>query len=73
MTVVVNLKNPEEEKVLLAFLESLNYDYLTTADESELTEQQQQEVLRREKAFSEGKTSARSWDEIRKELANVYR
>lgn len=73
MTVVVNLKNPEEEKVLLAFLESLNYDYLTTADESELTEQQQQEVLRREKAFSEGKTSARSWDEIKKELTNVYR
>ena len=73
MTVVVNLKNPEEEKVLLAFLESLNYDYLTTASESELTEQQQQEVLRREKAFAEGKTASRSWDEIKKELENVYR
>ncbi len=73
MTVVVNLKNPEEEKVLLAFLESLNYDYLTTAGESELTDQQQQEVLRREKAFAEGKTSSRSWDEIKKELENVYR
>jgi len=72
MAVVVNLKNPEEEKVLIAFLESLNYDYLTTSDVPELTHDQQQEVLLREKAFAEGKTSSRSWEEIKKELERVY-
>ncbi len=73
MTVVVNLKKPEEEKVLIAFLESLNYDYLTTCEIINLTQEQQQEVLRREKAFAEGQTSSRSWSEIKKELENVYR
>jgi putative addiction module component (TIGR02574 family) len=73
MTVVVNLRNSEEEKVLMAFLNSLEYDYQTTADNVVLTEEQQKEILRREKAFAEGKTSARTWDEIKKELENVYR
>ena len=73
MTVVVNLRNGEEEKVLLAFLNSLDYDYQTDSSSIELTEEQSKEVLRRDQALAEGKTNARSWDEIKNDLENVYR
>lgn len=73
MTVVVNLRNENEEKVLLAFLNSLEYDYQNSSTEFSLTAEQQNEIIRRDKAFAEGKTSARPWDEIKKELENVYR
>ncbi len=73
MTVVVNLRNDEEEKVLIAFLNSLEYDYQTTAPDIELTTAQKKEIIRREKSFAEGKTTARSWEEIKKDLENVYR
>jgi putative addiction module component (TIGR02574 family) len=73
MTVVVNLRNSEEEKVLIAFLNSLEYDYQSNEPDFDLTNEQQKEILRREKAFAEGKTTSRPWDEIKKELENVYR
>ncbi len=73
MAVVVNLRSPEEEKVLLAFLNSLQYDYQNTPDEVVLTTALEQEIIRRDTLFTEGKTSARNWDEIKKELQNVYR
>jgi putative addiction module component (TIGR02574 family) len=38
-----------------------------------LTDKQKEEVLRRDKAFAEGKTAARTWEEIKKELEKVYR
>ena len=44
MTVVVNLRSPEEEKVLLAFLNSLQYDYETTPDDITLTGEQEKEL-----------------------------
>lgn len=73
MTVVVNLRNEEEEKVLLAFLNSLQYDYQSTSADITLTTEQEKEIVRRDAAFAEGKTSARNWDEIKKNLENVYR
>jgi hypothetical protein len=73
MTVVVKLRNSEEEKVLLAFLNSLEYDYQTEPDNIVLTEEQQKEVLLREEAFNKGKTTARSWEDIKNDLENVYR
>jgi len=73
MTVVVNLRNPEEEKVLLAFLDSLHYDYQNAPDSVTLTSEQEKEIVRRDAALTEGKTSARNWDEIKKDLGNVYR
>jgi hypothetical protein len=73
MTVVVNLRNGEEEKVLLAFLNSLAYEYQTDSFNIELTEEQAKEILRREKSFAEGKTTLRTWDEVKKDLENVYR
>jgi hypothetical protein len=59
MTVVVNLRNSEEEKVLIAFLNSLEYDYQSNEPDFDLTNEQQKEILRREKAFAEGKTTSR--------------
>ena len=73
MTVVVNLRSPEEEKVLLAFLDSLQYDYQTASDDIALMSEQEKEIIRRDAALTEGKTSARNWDEIKKDLLNVYR
>lgn len=73
MTVVVKLRNNEEERVLLAFLDSLQYDYQNEADYISLTEEQQKEVLRREQAFAEGKTAAHSWNDIKNELESIYR
>ncbi|MEO6524761.1 MAG: addiction module protein [Mucilaginibacter sp.] len=71
MTIVVNPHNEQEEKVLLAFLESLKYEYQT--NDIEITTEQQKEILRRDKSFAEGKTTARNWEEIKKELESVYR
>jgi hypothetical protein len=73
MTVVVNPWNLEEEKVLLAFLYSLGYDYQPASDSLILTADWEKEIIRRDKTFAEGKTSARDWSEIKKELGDVYR
>jgi hypothetical protein len=72
MTVVVNTHNDEQEKVLLAFLDSLQYDYQTDTN-SPLTKEQEEEVLKREKDFSEGKITSRPWDDIRNDLEKIYR
>jgi hypothetical protein len=73
MTVVVNFRSPEEEKELIAFLNKKHYDYQTTSDLLILTIEQQKEIIQRDEAFTQGKTGARDWDNIRKELENVYR
>lgn len=72
MTISVSVNNEQEEKVLLAFLNSLEYDYQTD-DDYVLTPEQQKEILRRDKEFLNGKTTARDWNEIKDELRNVYR
>jgi uncharacterized protein YaiL (DUF2058 family) len=74
MTISVNTQNEQEEKVLIAFLESLNYDYQTEDEEDVfLTEAQKAEILRRDKELSEGKVTARDWSEIKAEMERVYR
>ena len=73
MTVVVNLRTPEEEKELIAFLNQKKYDYQTTPQAPSLTPEQAKEIIRRDEAFLQGKTSARDWEEIKRELENVYR
>jgi len=73
MTVVVNTHNEQEEKVLLAFLDSLKYDYETNSTETSITDMQAQEILKRDKKFMEGNTSSKSWEEIKKDLTSVYR
>jgi hypothetical protein len=73
MTVLINLRTSEEEKELLAFLNKKHYDYQKTTDFPILTIEQEKEIIRRDNAFAQGKTAARNWEEIKWDLANVYR
>jgi putative addiction module component (TIGR02574 family) len=74
MTISVNTQNEQEEKVLIAFLESLNYDYQTEDEEDVfLTDEQKAEILRRDNELREGKVTARDWSEIKAEMERVYR
>ncbi len=69
--IVVNPHTEQEEKVLLAFLESLQYDYYID-DEIVLTEAQQAELLRRHANFRNGKNEARLWDDVLNDLERKY-
>jgi len=73
MTVVVNLRSPEEEKDLIAFLKKKQYDYQTTPDFNILTTEQEKEIIRRDEAFGRGETNARDWNDVIRDLENVYR
>jgi len=66
-TLTVNTYNEREKKVLVAFLRSLNYDYVDGESEEtfSLTDVQKKEILRRDRAYEAGETSARTWDEIK--------
>lgn len=67
-TLTVDINNEQEERVLLAFLNSLKYNYKTEAQPEALTEAQQDEILRRERDFESGKIKAEPWDEVKKRL-----
>ena len=64
-TLTVDIHNEQEERVLLAFLNSLKYDYHTNADAG-LSEAQKQEVLRRHHLYETGEMEAEPWDEVKK-------
>lgn len=71
-TLTVNTHNEREKEVLIAFLESLRYDYrFDDKTEWSLTNAQEQEILRRDRSFKSGNTTARSWDEIKQDLGHV--
>ena len=44
MTIVVNPHNPQEEKALLTFLDSMKYDYSQEDEALILSEAQQKEI-----------------------------
>ena len=64
-TLTVDINNEQEERVLLAFLNSLKYSYKTDV-QSGLSDIQKEEVLRREADFESGKIKAEPWGEVRK-------
>ena len=64
-TLLVNIHNEQQERVLLAFLNSLKYEY-STEDQSEIPEAQQKEILRRERDFEAGKIKTEPWEEVKK-------
>ena len=66
MTVTININSAEQEKLLFDFLERMNFDYQSDQDSIVLTENQKEEILRRDNDFINGKTEARNWDEIKK-------
>jgi putative addiction module component (TIGR02574 family) len=65
-TLTVNINDEQEERVLLAFLNSLKYNYTTDAKPDTLSDQQQDEILRRERDFESGKIKSEPWKEVRK-------
>jgi len=64
MTIVVNPHNPQEEKALLTFLDSMKYDYSQEDEALILSEAQQKEVLERDREYEAGETETFSIDEI---------
>jgi len=65
-TLTVDINNEQEERVLLAFLNSLKYKYKTEVQPEALTEAQQNEILLRERDFESGKIKAEPWEQVRK-------
>lgn len=65
-TLTVDINNEQEERVLLAFLNSLKYNYKTSQQSEGLTDAQQKEILRREQDFESGKIKAEPWEKVRK-------
>ena len=64
-TLTVNIDNEQEERVLLAFLNSLKYDYKTDV-QHDISDAQKKEILRRDREFESGKIKAEPWEEVRK-------
>lgn len=67
-TLTVDINNEEEEKAVLAFLNKLKLTYRTN-DGTSLFEEQEQEILHREKEFEEGRLKSEPWGEIKKRFA----
>ena len=64
-TLTVNIDNEQEERVLLAFLNSLKYDYKTDV-QHDISDAQKEELLRRERDFEAGKIESEPWEDVRK-------
>lgn len=64
MTIVVNPHNPTEEKALLAFLDSMKFDYTKEDSLTILSEAQQQEILERDRQYEAGEMKSYSLDEV---------
>jgi len=64
MTIVVNPHNAQEEHALLAFLDSMKYDYSLEDEAFILSEAQQREILARDKEYEAGETETFSIDQI---------
>jgi len=73
MTVTVNLYSAEQEKTLIDFLEKMHFDFQSDQEDFSLTDDQKAEILRRDNDFVSGKTTARNWDDIKRDLKSVYR
>jgi len=64
MTIIVSSHSPQEEQVLLSFLDNLKYDYSQEDDTFVLSETQQKEILERDREYEAGETETYSIDEI---------
>jgi hypothetical protein len=64
MTIVVNPHNPKEEQQLLAFLDSMKYDYIKKSETAFLSQAQEQEILERDRAYETGEMKSYSLNEI---------
>jgi hypothetical protein len=65
-TLLVDISDEQEERVLLAFLNSLKYNYRTGDKSDGISDSQKDEILRREQLFESGKMKSEPWEEVRK-------
>jgi hypothetical protein len=70
-TLKIDIQNDEEKKVLLAFLDSLSYHYRSDSDDYVLSDEQIKEMVKRKADFLAGKTTSRSWNEIKQRYEGV--
>lgn len=69
-TLKVEIQNEEEKKVLLAFLDSLNYRYSTRKGKTIANEQEEIEFKKRKRALFEGRTTSLPWNETQMDDEN---
>jgi hypothetical protein len=72
MTVTVNLRSKDQEKALLDFLDQMNFEHQSNDHDLRLTEDRKQEIIRRDSDFISGKTVARDWNDIKRDLDTIY-
>ena len=70
-TLKIDIQNEQEKKVLLAFLDSLSYQYRPDNDDYLLSDHEINLMLQRKADFLAGKTSSRPWSEIKKSYEGV--
>jgi hypothetical protein len=70
-TLKIDIHNEQEKKVLLAFLDSLNYQYHAESDDYVLTDDEVKEMINRKTDFLAGKTTSRPWNEIKQKYEGV--
>ena len=70
-TLKIDIQNDQEKKVLLAFLDSLSYQYRTESDDYTLTDDQIKKMVDRKAALLAGKTTSRPWNEIKQRYEGV--
>jgi hypothetical protein len=70
-TLKIDIQSDQEKKVLLAFLDSLNYHYRTDSDDYVLTDEQVKQMAERKANFLAGKTTSRSWNEIKQRYQDI--
>ena len=70
-TLKIDIQNDQEKKVLIDFLDSLNYPYRSENDDYILTDAEIQEMIRRKTDFLDGKITSRPWKEIKQKYEGV--
>ena len=65
-TLLVNISYEQDERDLIAFLDSRKYNYSAAVQPGGLSDAQQKEILRREADFKAGKIKSEPWVEVRK-------
>lgn len=70
-TLKIDIQTEQEKKVLLAFLDSLDYHYRADKDDYTLTNEQLKELLKRKSDFESGNTTSKAWTEIKQRYEGV--
>jgi putative addiction module component (TIGR02574 family) len=69
MSIIVNPHSPQEEQQLIAFLDSMKFEYSTERYIDDISDIQKAEILRREADFKAGKIKSQPWSEVRKRFS----